>query len=380
MSDGVSIYLDHNATTPPYPEVVEAVTRCLRDGWGNPSSAHSIGSRATLTLERARDHVSKLMGCDADRIVFTSGATESCNHVIANAHPIGVSAPALAISAIEHAAVMSATEREERNGRRVVIIPVDSNGVLSLDALETALLSGVRLVSIQWANSELGTIQPVTEAIALARRYGALIHLDACQSLGREPMCLDSLDPDFVSVSGHKIGAPPGIGALYIRDRKTLASLAVGGDQEKRRRAGTENLSGAVGFGEAARIRHEAIGSLSAQWHVIRSEFESRVMKFGHVNAVGAPRVANTTSLTIPAIDGAALVARLDRIGVQVSLGSACHSSRPEPSHVLRAIGMTEGDAYSTIRVSLGWNTTREEVLCTPSRIESLITNALVTN
>lgn len=362
MKEPRTIYLDHNATTPPSPTVVEAVCRAMVEWWGNPSSPHLVGRRARAALASARDSVAELAGSDPDRLLFTSGATESCNQVIRAARRSGGALPAIVTTTIEHAAVAAAVDREATSGRKVSFVGVDANGTIDLDSLADAIADGAGLVSVQWVNNELGVIQPVAEVAEICQRHGALLHVDACQALGKIKIDLDALGADFVSLSGHKIGAPSGIGALYVRDRRSLPAGQVGGEQERSRRAGTENLAGIVGFGAAASERLKCLPELVSRWQALRGAFEARLPVGARVNGARAPRVANTSSVTFPGVDGSALLARLDAEGVCVSQGSACHSARPEPSHVLRSIGLSEQDAYATIRFSLGVATTAEEI------------------
>jgi cysteine desulfurase len=362
MSALRTIYLDHNATSPPSDAVVDAVRRAMLEQWGNPSSPHLAGRRARALLAGARESVAALAGCDPDRVLFTSGATESCNHVLRTACRSGQAVPAIVLSTIEHAAVQAAAEREAKGGRQVFTIGVDANGLVDLNSLEDVVADGGALVSLQWANNEVGTIQPVAQIATMCERHGALLHLDACQAYGKLPMELDDLPVHFVSISGHKIGAPPGVGALYVRDRRLLPSLQVGGEQERSRRAGTENLPGIAGFGAAADERRLAMPSVLERWAAQRARFEARLPGSARINAAGAPRIANTSSVVFAGADGAALIARLDARGVCVSQGSACHSARPEPSHVLRAIGLSEADAYATLRFSLGSTTTDDDI------------------
>ena len=362
MSAANTIYLDHNATSPCSAAVIHAVNQALSEMWGNPSSPHLAGRRARAALSNARDSVAALAGCDADRLLFTSGATESCNHVIRCARRPSCERPALVTTVIEHAAVAAAAERETRDGRSHSMVGVDSNGIIDLHSLEDVVAEGNALVSVQWVNNELGVIQPIQSITTICQHHGALLHVDASQALGKLSMDLDELGADFVSMSGHKIGAPSGVGALYVKDRRTISALQVGGEQERARRAGTENLLGILGFGAAAAERFAELPDLLMRWSKLRDEFESRLPFNARVNGRGAPRVPNTISATFPAIDGAILLARLDSRGIYVSQGSACHSARPEPSHVLRAIGLSEADAYGTIRFSFGPTTTADEL------------------
>jgi cysteine desulfurase len=363
MSAPRPIYLDHNATSPPSDAVVEAVRRAMADSWGNPSSPHLVGRRARGILAEARDEVAALAGCDPESILFTSGATESCNHVLRAARRAGKPLPAIVISNVEHAAVQAAAEREAASGRQVAVVGVDTNGLIDLQSLEDLVAEGGTLVSLQWANNEIGTIQPIADIAAMCERHGALLHLDACQSFGKMELRLEELPIHFVSVSGHKIGGPPGVGALYVRDRRLIAALQVGGEQERSRRAGTENVPGIAGFGAAARERRVVLPVLLDRWRAQRALFEAALPAGARVNASAAPRIPNTSSVVFPGADGAALIARLDARGVCVSQGSACHSARPEPSQVLRAIGLSEADAYATLRFSFGATTKDEEIV-----------------
>lgn len=270
--------------------------------------------------------------------------------------------PSIVTATVEHSAVLEAAERESRAGRAWSSIGVDSDGIVDLESLSDVIQDGNVLVSVQWVNNETGVIQPIERVVSMCRASGALIHVDACQAYGKLRLDLDSLGADFVSLSGHKIGAPPGVGALYVADRRRMPAIFVGGDQESGRRAGTENLPGISGFGAAAQERVGILDELLERWTRLQAGFESELPAGTRVNGSGAPRVSNTISATFPGVDGAALIARLDRRGLCVSQGSACHSARPEPSHVLRAMGLTEADAYATVRFSLGPETTSEDL------------------
>jgi cysteine desulfurase len=362
MREPHPIYLDHNATSPPPAVVVAAVCRAMEQAWGNPSSPHLVGRRARALLSEARGAVAALANCDPDRLIFTSGATESCNAVMRGARRVGKPLPSIVTTTIEHPAVLSAAERESMHGRPVVHVGVDAAGRIDLASLEDVVGDGAALVSVQWANNEIGTIQPVESIAEICARHGALLHVDACQAFGKLEIDLDALGADFVSLSGHKIGAPPGVGALYVGDRRLLAPAQVGGEQERARRAGTENLPGIAGFGAAAAERRVELAGLQRRWRELRAHFEASLPAGARVQARDAERIANTSSVTFAGVDGAALIARLDVRGICVSQGSACHSARPEPSHVLRAIGLSESDAYATVRFSMGAETTRDGV------------------
>ena len=224
MSATPPIYLDHNATSPPTPAVVEAVRRAMVDAWGNPSSPHVIGRRARAILANARDAVASLANCDPERLLFTSGATESCNHLIRAARRPSAPPPTIITTTIEHAAVTAACERESRAGRPFTAVGVNVDGLIDLTSLEDVVSDGNALVSVQWANNEVGVIQPVKAIAAICARHGAMLHIDACQAFGKLAVDFDALGADFISVSGHKIGAPTGIGALYVRDCRLLVA------------------------------------------------------------------------------------------------------------------------------------------------------------
>ena len=366
MKEQRSIYLDHNATSLPSEEVVAALRRAIEEGLGNPSSSHFVGRRARAVVANSREAVASLAGCDPDRLVFTSGATESCNRVLERATRPGRPLPTLVVSSIEHAAVLAPFELASRLGRRAFQVGVDADGMLDLASLADVISDGNTLVSVQWVNNEIGVIQPVEHIARLCRDHGALLHIDASQALGKVPMELDSLGADlgvdFVSMSGHKIGAPAGVGALDVRDRRTVAALQVGGEQEYSRRAGTEILVGICGFGAAALERKRTMPDVTARWSQLQRLLESSLPESCRINGRSAARVANTVSAVFPGVDASVLLARLDARGVYASQGSACHSARPEPSHVLRAIGLSEADAYSTIRFSFGPATSAAEI------------------
>jgi cysteine desulfurase len=366
MNESSAIYLDHNASSPPSPAVVSALQQAIGAGFGNPSSPHLLGRRARVALADAREAVAGLAGCDPDRLVFTSGATESCNRVIERGARPGQAPPPVIVSSIEHAAVLAPYEIASRSGRSAFQVGVDAHGLIDLASLSDLTSDGRGLVSIQWVNNEIGVIQRVEQIARICREHGVLLHIDASQALGKvggsAGLDLDALDADFVSMSGHKIGAPAGVGALYIRDRRTIASLQCGGEQEHGRRAGTENLLGIIGFGAAARERRQILPELVARWAELQASFEAALPNGCRVNGRGAPRVSNTVSAVFPGIEAAALLARLDARGIYASQGSACHSARPEPSHVLRAIGLSEHDAYSTIRFSFGAATSKSDL------------------
>lgn len=347
------IYLDHNATTPLRPEAREAMLAAL-DRVGNPSSVHAFGREARRTVEDARAEIAALVGVTPAQIVFTSGATEANNTVVAL-----TTRPRVLVSAIEHDSVLAARPDAER-------IPVTPEGVIDLDALDAMLARDPRpaLVAVMLANNEIGTIQPVAEASEIARRHGALLHCDAVQAAGRIRVDWAGLGADFISLSSHKLGGPQGVGALIVREGVPVPPLLRGGGQEKRRRAGTENVAGIAGFGAAARA---AKAGIDRYGHVgrIRDELEARILAaypgtpiFGR----GAPRIANTSCIAMPGVPAETQLMAFDLAGIAVSSGSACSSGKVAVSHVLTALGAGREAAGSAIRVSLGWDAEEAEI------------------
>lgn len=346
----MTVYLDYNATAPMRPEVIEAVTASLSLG-GNPSSVHAPGRLARRAVEDAREEVAALIGAAPEDIVFTSGGTES------NALALfGAGRERILASAIEHESVLRNAECE--------LIPVDANGVVDLTALDAMLDARPALVSVMLANNETGVIQPVAEAARIAHRYGALFHCDAVQGAGKILIDVDEIGADLMSLSAHKLGGPKGVGALYVAPHVELKPLFNGGGQERRRRSGTENLSGIAGFGAAARIAREHI-SEHENLARLRDTLEARIRAlapraavFGH----NAPRLANTSLLSMPEVASETQVIAFDLDGIAVSAGSACSSGKVEPSRVLRAMGYEMGVANTAVRVSLGWASREDDV------------------
>lgn len=356
------LYTDHNATTKPLPEVVECVTRTMNEVWANPSSAHRFGDRARTVLESARDGVCELLGGTLpEGIVFTSGGTEANNTVLLGCDPI----PAwrcVITSRVEHASILRPADVLRRRDCRVAILDVSSDGIVDPDALRRAAVAapvGPLLVSLQWANSETGVIQPVSDLVAAVRsaRPDALIHSDAAQAVGRVRIDLASAGVDAISFSSHKIHGPQGTGALVLADPDDarIAPLVHGGGQERGLRSGTHNLPCVAGLGLAALIRARSFDAAVASMRDARDAFEEEIVASGaqiEVNGCGAQRLPNTSNIRFPGQDGMKLTARLDAVGIACSQGSACSSAKPEPSHVLRAMGLSEADAYSSIRFS----------------------------
>lgn len=347
-----AVYLDHNATTPTRPVARDAVARAL-ELTGNASSVHGFGREVRRLIEDAREAVALLAGAEPRGVVFTGGGTEANNLSIRGSGRTRVLA-----SAVEHVSVLKAvTDLEE--------IPVDGNGIVSLEALDALLAGDTRpaLVSVMLANNETGVIQPLADISAIAKKHGALLHCDAIQAAGKIPFDIKALGADMMSLSAHKIGGPAGVGALVLAGDIHLQGIIRGGGQERGRRAGTENVSGIAGFAAAARAALDGLSDFAklASW---RDRIEAGLGKVTGVRIFGAPapRLPNTTCLTMPGVKAETQIIALDLAGVAVSAGSACSSGKVEPSHVLAAMGVEAEDADRAIRVSLGWNSAADDI------------------
>lgn len=356
------IYLDNNATTRPLPEVRDAMLHALGQRFGNPSSAHAAGERARAALRAARASLAALIRTDPSTLVFTSGATEANNMVIASAAARRRGVPArIVTTVVEHPSILNALVSCGDAGAEIAVLPVRADGRVELETLEHALTPATTLVSVQWANSETGVIQPVRDIGQLCRQRGIPFHTDAAQAVGKVPIDVAALPVDFLSLSAHKFHGPTGAGALYVREAARIAPLLHGGPQEHGLRPGTENVPGIVGLGIAAALRRSRFADVERRLRTLRDRFESLILDSVpdvSVNGGEAGRLGNTTNLRFADVDGQALVARLDQHGVRCSQSTACTNRRPEPSSVLRAMGLSEEEAYASIRFSVGeWNT-----------------------
>jgi cysteine desulfurase len=354
MPPKAEIYLDSNATTPALPEVSRAVTEALMEGFGNPSSAHARGDLARRRLQRARETVASFLGAEPEQLVLVSGGTEGNNAVLG-----GAPASTLITTAVEHPSVLRPIAAAAARGATVVELGVDRSGLIALSALEEAMRVATRaLVSVQWASSETGVVQPIEEIAAICRRHGALLHVDAAQAVGR-------LSIDFLTFSGHKLHAPPGIGVLFVRVPGAMAPWLLGGGQEQGLRSGTENLAGALGLAAAIEHRASRFAEALRALRQLRDALEREVLAAVpgvEVNGGGAPRLGNTSNLRFTGVDGQALLAALDRAGIRCSQASACSSRRPEPSYVLRAMGLSEDEAFASLRFSVSVLNTEDEI------------------
>ena len=357
--------MDANATTPVLLEVVEAMRPFWTEAFGNASSIHQPGQQARAAVERARESVAALLGCRAAEVVFTSGGTESDNLAL-----FGTLAPGdhLIASSMEHSAVMQAAEALAGRGVEVSFLPATGQGVVEPSALQAALRPNTRLVSVMLANNETGVIQPVRELAELSHAAGALFHSDAVQAAGKLAIDVKALGCDLLSISGHKMYAPQGVGALFVRRNVRLRPIFFGGNHERGRRPGTENVAGIAGLGKAAELARAWLANGERQaLAALRDRLEQGILaqvEEAGVNGAGAPRVANTSNLYFDHVEAEALVIALDLKGLAVSGGSACQSGSTEPSHVLTAMGLSVARARASVRISLSRMTTEDEVDC----------------
>ncbi len=358
------IYLDYNATTPIAPEVLEAMIPALRDVWGNPSSAHVYGHEARAAVERARERVAALIGARPDEIIFTGGGTESDNAAIVGvAEALRDRGMHIVISAVEHAAVGRSCDYLATRGWEVARVPVDGQGRLDPAALRASLRDDTTLISVMHANNETGVLLPVTEIADVARERGIVFHCDAAQTVGKLPVHVDELGVDLLTIAGHKLYGPKGVGALYLRRGTPCAALLRGAGHESGRRSGTESVPSIVGLGAACELASSELPGRSEHLRRIRDRLQSRLRRrFPDMIVHGgeAARLPNTLYVALPGVEAAALLARLD--GVATAAGAACHGGKNEPSAVLRAMGVTEQIARCTLRLTVGGPTTEEEV------------------
>ena len=359
------IYLDNNATTFLIPSVRERIEELIAGPIGNPSSPYRLGAEARYALEQARDRVADALGTRADCILFVASGSEANAMALATAQACEQQRDEILVSEVEHSSVTANATLLGARGYKVRCLSVDRNGRIDLDQLADMLGERTAVVSVQWVNNETGVTQPVEDIAALCHDAGALYHCDAAQALGKIPIDVDEqIGVDLMTVTAHKINGPTGVGALYARDPALLHPLVGGGDQEQGLRGGTENLIGAVGFGAAAAERVRTFTSATALIEACRDTFEQMVLAAEPrllVNGDGAHRVGNTCNLQFPGIDGAMLVAALDEQEIYCSQSSACTTARPTPSHVLTAMGLTESEAYASLRFSFGVLNTVEE-------------------
>jgi cysteine desulfurase len=357
------VYLDNNATTPVLPEIFEAMRPYFADRFGNASSIHHHGQDTRSAVERARESVAALLGCKASEIVFTSGGTEADNLALA-----GLVRPGdhIVTTSVEHHAVLFTARHLEETGCEVTYLPVDSRGLIDPDDLRRALRPNTKLISIMMANNETGVIQPVEEIGKIAAEAEIYFHTDAVQAATKISVDVNRIGCGLLSISGHKIHAPQGVGALYVRKGTRLQPLFFGGRHERSRRAGTENVPGIVALGKAAKIATQSFAcEEEKKLAALRDRLEQGILaqvEESAVNGAGAPRVPNTTNIYFDHIDGEAMIIALDLKGLAVSTGAACSSGAIEASHVLTAMGLRPDRAKASLRFSLGKQTTEEDI------------------
>ena len=361
-----AIYLDYAATTPVDPGVIEAMLPYFRDTFGNPSSIHSFGQQARSAVEDAREKVASFLGAKPAEIIFTSGGTESNNFAIKGiAWANRKKGNHIITSAIEHHAVMEPCHFLEREGFEVTFLPVDSQGLVDPHDVAKAITGRTVLVSIMHANNEIGTLQPVTEIGKIARERGVCFHTDAVQTFGHMPFTVDELNVDLLSLSAHKLYGPKGVGALYIRQGTRLEPHMHGGEQEGKRRASTHNVPGIVGLAKAVELAEKAMAEEDTRITALRNRLIRGIFdRIDRVRLNGHPekRLANNVNISIEYCEGEAMILSLDLMGIACSTGSACSSTSVEPSHVLRAIGLSVEETRGSLRFSLGRDTQEQEI------------------
>ena len=375
------IYLDHAATTPVRPEVLEAMQPFFGPRFGNPSSAHRWGREARVALDEARERVARCLGANPDEICFTSGGTEGDNLAVLGPwralRERGRSA--VVTTPIEHKAVLAAVHQAGREGAEERLLPITAAGVIDVEGARAMIDERVALCTAMWINNEIGTIQPIPEIGALARAAGAVVHSDAVQAFGKVPIDVSSLPVDLLTISGHKIGAPKGIGAIYIRRGTPLEPLLHGGSQDRGRRPGTENVAAAVGLARAAELTIEEHERECGRLRALRDELETALLARipdAVVHGRGAPRAPHILNISVPGTDSESLLMALDLAGVAASSGSACQTGSVTPSYVLSAIGVSPDLASAAIRMSLGALTTEDCVQRVAQLFPALIEKA----
>jgi len=377
------IYLDYNATTPIAKEVADAMVPYLYGKFGNPSSSHTFGIEAKQAVEQARSSVARLIGAEPEEIIFTSGGSEANNLAIkGTAFALRERGNHLITSSIEHPAVLEVCAWLEGQGFQVTYLPVDSDGLVDPKDVEAALRPTTILVTVMLANNEIGTLEPIADIVRICRSNGVRVHTDAAQAIGKIPVRVRELGVDLLSLAGHKLYAPKGIGALYVRQGTNLSKLIHGAAHERGLRAGTENVLEIVGLGKAAELVSQHIEEYANHMREIRDRLEHRILQEAQekgvdlrINAQGAPRLPNTSSISFFGVDAATILAELE--GVAASAGAACHADKVEVSHVIAALRIPEEYARGTIRFSVGRETTEEEVDLAATRVVKAVSRLI---
>lgn len=363
MTSDDPIYLDHNATTPMLPEVVDAMLPYLREHFGNPSSGHIYGVRARTAVARARSQIAALLGCDANEVIFTSGGTEANNLAIRGVVASHLGRRHVVTSVIEHPATLRPCQWLESQGWRLSRVGVDSDGRVRMDALDAAIGPDTALVTVMHSNNETGVLQPIPEIAAIARRVGALIHTDAAQSIGKVPVKVDDLGVDLLSIAGHKLYAPKGVGALYVRRCVELTPVLLGADHEHGLRPGTENVAAIVALGQACEILDRDLAIANARMRELRDGLLQQLtaaIPGLALNGHRELRLPNTLNVRFPRASGLAILANAPQVAA--STGSACHAGQNSASRAILAMGVAADEALGSVRFSLGRTTTDSDV------------------
>lgn len=360
-----TIYLDNNATTRAAPEVMEAIIPYFQEWYGNPSSAHSFGGEVSRKTKEARQHVAELLGAHPDEIIFTSCGTESDNTAILSALATQSDKRHIVTSRVEHPAIGSLCSHLARRGYRVTEIPVDGEGSLDMDRYRNSLAPDTAVVSLMWANNETGVLFPVEEAARLAHERGILFHTDAVQVVGKMPIRMEESAIDMLSISGHKLHGPKGVGVLYVRKGSKFSPFMIGGHQERGRRGGTENTPGIIGLGKACELAALHMKDENSRVKAIRDKLENGLISSipnCRINGDRANRLPNTSNISFEFVEGEAILLMMNEFGICASSGSACTSGSLQPSHVLRAMGVPFTMAHGSIRFSLSIYNTEKEI------------------
>jgi len=359
------IYFDNNATTKVAPEVLDAMLPFLKDLYGNPSSMHTFGGQVEKYIRHSREQIAHLLGCDSSEIIFTSGGTESDNAAIKGVLAALPEKRKIITTRVEHPAVLSTCREMQAAGFKLVELGVDSQGQIDLEELKSEVDDDTAVVTIMYANNETGVVFPIDKIAEIVKAKGAVFHADAVQAVGKLALNLDKSNIDLLSMSGHKLHAPKGIGVLYIKKGTRISPFIVGGHQEKSRRAGTENVAGIVALGKAAELAEETVKEENTKVKKLRDKLENGILKACEsaiLNGDKINRLPNTTNISFEFIEGEAILLSLDQFGICASSGSACTSGSLEPSHVLRAMGIPFTAAHGSVRFSLSRYNTEEEV------------------
>ena len=371
------IYLDNAATTKTRPEVVEAMLPYFTESYGNPSSVYTFSAKSKEAVTKAREIIADSLGVKSNEIYFTAGGSEADNWaLVAAAEAYEAKGKHIITSKIEHHAILHTCEYLEKRGYEVTYLDVDENGVVKLDELKKAIRPDTILISIMFANNEIGTIEPIKEIGAIAKEHGILFHTDAVQAYGHVPISADEYNIDMLSASGHKINGPKGIGFLYIRKGVKIRSFIHGGAQERRRRAGTENVPGIVGFGKAVQLAMDEMEERTKKEVEMREYLMEKVLRevpFTRINGSRTSRLPNNINFAFQFIEGESLLIKLDMDGICGSSGSACTSGSLDPSHVLLAIGLPHEIAHGSLRLTLSEENTMEEMDITADKIKEIV-------